>query len=86
MAVFYRWRIRLRLREGNAPLETPLNKSYSNVRVRFTDAHHLQGQVTIPADIRERAGLPMPVGSNYDGKVVGCAGARDPKGQTRGAR
>ncbi|MFO1116586.1 MAG: AbrB/MazE/SpoVT family DNA-binding domain-containing protein [Beijerinckiaceae bacterium] len=47
-----------------------------------------KGQVTIPADIRERAGL-LPnteVEFDYDGKVVRLRPARNPKGQTRGAR
>jgi AbrB family looped-hinge helix DNA binding protein len=47
-----------------------------------------KGQVTIPADIRERAGL-LPgaeVEFEYDGAAVRIVRARAPRRQTRGAR
>jgi AbrB family looped-hinge helix DNA binding protein len=47
-----------------------------------------KGQVTIPADIRERAGL-MPlteVTFEFDGKSVRIVRARSRSGQGRGAR
>ena len=47
-----------------------------------------KGQVTIPADIRERAGL-LPhseVDFEYDGKAVRIVRARRPKKDGRGAR
>jgi AbrB family looped-hinge helix DNA binding protein len=47
-----------------------------------------KGQVTIPADIRERAGL-LPnteVEFEFDGKVVHIIRAKAPKGDGRGAR
>jgi len=47
-----------------------------------------KGQVTIPADIREKAGL-LPhteVAFEYDGKVVRLVRADSRKGSGRGAR
>jgi AbrB family looped-hinge helix DNA binding protein len=47
-----------------------------------------KGQVTIPAEIRERAGL-LPnteVEFEFDGKVVRIARAKQRKGDGRGAR
>ncbi|KZC97415.1 AbrB/MazE/SpoVT family DNA-binding domain-containing protein [Oceanibaculum pacificum] len=47
-----------------------------------------KGQVTIPADIREKAGL-LPnteVEFEFDGKIVRIQHARSPKKQGRGAR
>jgi AbrB family looped-hinge helix DNA binding protein len=47
-----------------------------------------KGQVTIPIEIRERAGL-LPnteVEFNFDGEVVSIARATDGKRQGRGAR
>ena len=47
-----------------------------------------KGQVTIPADIRERAGL-LPhteVEFEFDGKTVRIARARDRRADGRGAR
>lgn len=47
-----------------------------------------KGQVTIPADIRERAGL-LPnteVDFEYDGKVVQIVKARKPGKGSRGAK
>jgi AbrB family looped-hinge helix DNA binding protein len=47
-----------------------------------------KGQVTIPADIRERAGL-LPhteVAFEFDGKTVRIVRARPRSGQGRGAR
>ena len=47
-----------------------------------------KGQVTIPADIRERAGL-LPnteVEFEYDGKVVQIVKARKPSKLSRGAK
>lgn len=47
-----------------------------------------KGQVTIPIDIREKAGL-LPnteVDFDYDGTVVTLRRAEKPSGRTRGAR
>jgi AbrB family looped-hinge helix DNA binding protein len=47
-----------------------------------------KGQVTIPAHIRERAGLQpnTEVDFEFDGKVVSIVKARKPKKEGRGAR
>jgi len=47
-----------------------------------------KGQVTIPVDIRERAGLRphTEVEFDYDGKTVRIRRATSRKGQSRGAR
>jgi AbrB family looped-hinge helix DNA binding protein len=47
-----------------------------------------KGQVTIPADIREKAGLlpDTEVDFEYDGKVVTIVKARKPKKEERGAK
>jgi AbrB family looped-hinge helix DNA binding protein len=47
-----------------------------------------KGQVTIPADIREKAGLlpQTEVEFEYDGKVVRIVRAKARKGDGRGAR
>lgn len=47
-----------------------------------------KGQVTIPADIRERAGLlpHMEVEFEFDGKAVRIVAAKAPKSAGRGAR
>lgn len=47
-----------------------------------------KGQVTIPADIRERAGLlpETEVDFEFDGKVVRIVRAKAPKREGRGAR
>jgi AbrB family looped-hinge helix DNA binding protein len=47
-----------------------------------------KGQVTIPADIRERAGL-LPnteVDFTFDGKAVRIVRARNPRKESRGSR
>lgn len=47
-----------------------------------------KGQVTIPADIREKAGL-LPnteVDFEFDGKVVRIVRTKAPAGKSRGAR
>lgn len=47
-----------------------------------------KGQVTIPAEIRERAGLlpQTEVEFEFDGKVVRIVPAKTPRGDGRGAR
>ena len=47
-----------------------------------------KGQVTIPADIRERAGLPpqTEVDFEFDGEVVRIVRAKPRNGDGRGAR
>ncbi|MGO8834462.1 MAG: AbrB/MazE/SpoVT family DNA-binding domain-containing protein [Roseiarcus sp.] len=62
---------------------TPTRKS-KEAAVRITS----KGQVTIPAEIRERAGLlpQTEVEFEFDGKVVRIVRAKARKGDGRGAR